>query len=816
MNCRGKLKSGDACPYTANQKVDPSGRFCSRHKYLVGYTDDELANCKQCSDCKRWIRLEQNYKTCNGCQLRSVENRKTLKVKKTNEPDCDACIIRDGKIINKGVNKNQYGKNYCNLHNKMYTWFDELGANGRKPCANYNRKCPTKDGLPKTSKEKYCDFCSKKLLDKSRTYDAKRNEKRHNATDTDGMCNSCFKTFDDSNEFIDNKDNETMKCNNCRETQRRRDRDMRARGVKKSYPLSEATKAKKRQWKKDNHDKVAEYCLRHRAGMMEQKGEQYWVEKAEYVAEWRKQNPENVKITNSKRKASLDAKLSYYKYRASKSGIKWELMDEEAFEYFKGKCHFCGIEPGESNNGIDRLNNSIDYVSNNVVSCCEMCNMIKSGISESILIERSRAILAHIGIIDDEYGCTYAYPYRICASFNKYISSAKQRNINFNLENDCYYDLINQCCYLCGTETYYRNTNGIDRVSSSQNYDFENVRPCCSECNYLKKEYDYDEFIEKLQMINNHMAPEVYKPNKMQVVKDMMIIYAYSQTENCFVRCDYVIENLDLGIWTLDCNPKKNMFRIRSDKCYEDTVQEICTIDSGKCQLPYLMISQSHNKFIPIDPKSALNIDDIETAQFATIVNNCVLLGMNYYNSHKMQLCITKSRNVVIGIEIKYIQNEFQKSTNVCKCNWCEKHNSSQCDCSICCDHACHSVIDNCYWCSLNGTYFDDTTKSVINIVPNGEYSTCKNVVDYAGVSEQISTYSQLNRYREMNKMHDIDVSLLSIYDHKRPKKTKKELKIIRKKEIHNRKKQMVQNYNDLEWRKKRVQTIVDKRASFQ
>jgi len=54
--------------------------------------------------------------------------------------------------------------------------------------------------------------------------------------------------------------------------------------------------------------------------------------------------------------------------------------------------------------------------------------------------------------------------------------------------------------------------NGIDRVDNNIGYLLYNCKPCCANCNYLKKEYDYTEFLNKCKQIyeyNNSCVSEL-------------------------------------------------------------------------------------------------------------------------------------------------------------------------------------------------------------------------------------------------------------------------------------------------------------------
>lgn len=76
-----------------------------------------------------------------------------------------------------------------------------------------------------------------------------------------------------------------------------------------------------------------------------------------------------------------------YKQGAIKRNLSFELSKEEALDFFNGLCYYCKAEPtniGRNRhnefryNGIDRLDNNIGYIKENCVSCCKICNRMKS------------------------------------------------------------------------------------------------------------------------------------------------------------------------------------------------------------------------------------------------------------------------------------------------------------------------------------------------------------------------------------------------------------------------------------------------------
>ena len=94
--------------------------------------------------------------------------------------------------------------------------------------------------------------------------------------------------------------------------------------------------------------------------------------------------------------------------------------------------------------------------------------------------------------------------------------NAANRKHSFDLSFEEFDRLIQQNCAYCGAAPqtnealikergngreplfYY---NGIDRIDSSIGYSIENCVPCCPKCNYMKRSYGKDEFLNHIKAI---------------------------------------------------------------------------------------------------------------------------------------------------------------------------------------------------------------------------------------------------------------------------------------------------------------------------
>jgi len=96
--------------------------------------------------------------------------------------------------------------------------------------------------------------------------------------------------------------------------------------------------------------------------------------------------------------SSFNGLLLSYRTGAKTRGINFLLSEEEFKKLTSSSCFYCGKEPkttlkiqrGKSPyiyNGIDRVDNELGYFTENCVSCCKICNMMKKNLSLDIFLE---------------------------------------------------------------------------------------------------------------------------------------------------------------------------------------------------------------------------------------------------------------------------------------------------------------------------------------------------------------------------------------------------------------------------------------------
>ena len=99
--------------------------------------------------------------------------------------------------------------------------------------------------------------------------------------------------------------------------------------------------------------------------------------------------------------------------------------------------------------------------------------------------------------------------------YRNYRNRAEQKELDFNLSPLDFKHLVVQDCHYCGKSpsqkinSKYNGAfiyNGIDRKNNKIGYIEDNCVACCKDCNTLKRNLSYDEFIKYFTKIYYHWA----------------------------------------------------------------------------------------------------------------------------------------------------------------------------------------------------------------------------------------------------------------------------------------------------------------------
>jgi hypothetical protein len=223
------------------------------------------------------------------------------------------------------------------------------------------------------------------------------------------------------------------------------------------------------------------------------------------------------KIQNAKRDkdhrnelARKNINRAFYSYQkdAIRREIPFYLTREDFVEIVERPCAYCGIMNEEKNfNGIDRVDSKQQYVKENCVSACTLCNFLKHVMPVDLFFRRIEHILTRQGRI---MGRLYpeTFPNFLSGDYEDFVKSARVRKIEFHLTKPEFTEITKLDCYLCGKSNRFNHRNGIDRFDNNLGYTIENARPCCNTCNMMKNEYLYSDVMDKFERIYEYRIRE--------------------------------------------------------------------------------------------------------------------------------------------------------------------------------------------------------------------------------------------------------------------------------------------------------------------
>ncbi len=291
---------------------------------------------------------------------------------------------------------------------------------------------------------------------------------------------------------------------------------------------------RKKAWRRANPDKVAGYQKKHRAANYDKirARERAYDQTAERVEQQRlnsiarrladpeaarlRSQRQYAKMTPEQHAASVEAvrrwretpayaewlanyqtlctfRFQTIRSQAAARGYTLTLTREQIDALVVQQCYYCGqAAASDTIHSLDRVDNARGYEPDNVVTCCGMCNMMKCDWSLDDFIRAIVNVAAHQGAgtvgaqdfaFDHEYGVM---------SYNNYEYRARKQNKAFELSREQYTQMTQHSrCVYCNRD----GRCGIDRVDNARGYVEGNMAPCCSHCNYMKKDHSVADFV---------------------------------------------------------------------------------------------------------------------------------------------------------------------------------------------------------------------------------------------------------------------------------------------------------------------------------
>jgi hypothetical protein len=234
------------------------------------------------------------------------------------------------------------------------------------------------------------------------------------------------------------------------------------------------------------------YCEASRARRREEDEEGYLRHNAETHLAWAHKNPVNVKVQQRLTATVPERKFKTILTSAKQRGIDVNTDDIINMQIkLSLECEYCGFVPhdDESLNGLDRVNSDLGYTSINTVPCCASCNAMKGPLDTDVFITNVRNVysFAECNNVVPVVGPRVRMP---AFGGRAELREAPKKEKKDFLTGDNKFEIWSSPCYLCGQSPSF----GIDRVDANGDYTIVNSKPCCTECNYMKKDMILDDF----------------------------------------------------------------------------------------------------------------------------------------------------------------------------------------------------------------------------------------------------------------------------------------------------------------------------------
>lgn len=224
---------------------------------------------------------------------------------------------------------------------------------------------------------------------------------------------------------------------------------------------------------------------------------------------WAHKNPDKVKEQQIIAATIPERKIKTILNSANYRNISFDKNDIEILKnMLVQECAYCGFQPSdiENLNGLDRVDSNLGYSASNTVSCCATCNAMKGCIDVDVFIDNVRRIINHRHIQFEDNNRSRLPPFSGRTDLREVKKIKNITNIPIKIKKI----MLLSNCYLCNNSPAF----GIDRVDASLDYSKENCRPCCSDCNYMKKDLE-------IEIFENHLS-HIHERTKTWILKDVM------------------------------------------------------------------------------------------------------------------------------------------------------------------------------------------------------------------------------------------------------------------------------------------------------
>lgn len=278
--------------------------------------------------------------------------------------------------------------------------------------------------------------------------------------------------------------------NNLRATKKYREihrEELRNKDYVKYWEDPEASRSRAQDYYWEHPEERREYAHERRQEKIEERGKEFLDEEAERLREYRKTEKWSDHL--ERRKENHNRLWSNHKDGAKKRNMNNDLSRDAHADMMFQPCEYCGTE---FSRGIDRVDNDKGYTPENSVTCCARCNMMKWTMSAEDFI----LVCKHLAKEEKE---PHDLPYFRTGrrSYIDYKHCAKRKYLDFEMDEEYFVEMVKQPCHYCRKV----NSSGIDRIDNNKGYVHGNMTPCCSTCNYMKKDLTEEVFLSHAKKI---------------------------------------------------------------------------------------------------------------------------------------------------------------------------------------------------------------------------------------------------------------------------------------------------------------------------
>jgi hypothetical protein len=292
--------------------------------------------------------------------------------------------------------------------------------------------------------------------------------------------------------FIGKKGGVVKRCLRCRETDDK---------SKKRPDIIE---------KRNERQRTKKYYIGYRERKREGDEDAFLRHNADNAKKWRENNREHVA---NWRTTNVNYRLKAMKDQAKNKGYSWDedMTRDVCAAMMTSPCFYCSLMPEDTVNGIDRMDNTRGYSTENCVACCKNCNFIKKCLDPRTFVNRCVHVASCHGHGTKFY--PQSWPNTIPSTFWSYKDRAYKKNLDFDVTEEEYCRLRERPCHYCHRNITVHNLSGMDRIDNSKGYSLDNVVACCSECNQARSNIPQAEFIHACILVSQRadslILPEI-------------------------------------------------------------------------------------------------------------------------------------------------------------------------------------------------------------------------------------------------------------------------------------------------------------------